>query len=78
MRPKRGDTFKMSRVVSAKYPPGPYRVTAIHGSQSYRTVEVELSLECGHKKLWEAQVAWSDYETVRVPPARVQCPECQD
>lgn len=78
MRPERGDTFKMSRVLFATYPPGPYRVSARHESQTYRTVEIELTLACGHSKTWEAKVSYLDFESVQVPPARVQCDGCSD
>ncbi len=72
MRP--GQKIVVSGVVSATYPAGPYRVSARCGSARYRTVEVELVLECGHRKFWEAKV--TSFETVRAPPARVQCPAC--
>lgn len=64
----------MSAVVSATYPPGPYRVSHRTGSDRYRTVEVGLLLECGHTKDWEAKV--TSFSTVLAPPGRVQCPEC--
>jgi len=74
-------------VLSATYPPGPYRDGMKVAARTFKRVEIRLALDCGHRRTTTRKVGlrspsenlrnMPDSYVVEAPPARVRCPECE-